>query len=289
MPRGRIEDLWRAAEPSGLSARRGPDGSAVAGVERNDALGYRMAPRGFGALLVSSDGSVIRHDDDPTLGWRGHRLVLGRALPIAAVLQGIEAFHASAVGLEGRAVAFIGPSGAGKTSLVVALALRGGSFVTDDVLALESHGDELRAHPGAAVASIRRADEEHMPEAERKRLGHVIERGDKVHYSVRREEASLPLELMYFVARGGARTAFEEISPPDPRLLLASTFVFEVRTPERMVNQLDLCARLARRARMFRLVIPESLPASAAAEPIEAHARSMLAAGVGAATRGAGA
>src|SRR3712207_7852895 len=39
--------------------------------------------------------------------WRWQRFLVGRILPWAAVLCGLEALHASAVVLDGRAIAFV--------------------------------------------------------------------------------------------------------------------------------------------------------------------------------------
>ncbi len=57
--------------------------------------------------------------------WRWQRVLVGNVLPLAAVLAGHEALHASAVEIDGRAVGFVARSGAGKTSIAIALVLRG--------------------------------------------------------------------------------------------------------------------------------------------------------------------
>ena len=75
-------------------------------------------------------------------------------LPFAALLQGLEVFHASAVVQGGEAIALLGPSRAGKTSLALELCARGASFLADDVLALETREDALFAHPGSPVAGV---------------------------------------------------------------------------------------------------------------------------------------
>src|SRR5262249_37777024 len=87
------------------------------------------------------------------------RLLVAQALPFAAVLQGLEVLHASAVATGPGAVALAGPSGSGKTSVALELCRRGARFLADDVVALEP-GADLSVHPGTAGAGGDRAEAE---------------------------------------------------------------------------------------------------------------------------------
>src|SRR4051794_2602481 len=98
--------------------------------------GYRLYARNFGLARISPSGERVVCAPPDAEPWSWQRFLVGRILPWAAVLRGREAFHASAVGVRGRAVAFVGVTGAGKTSLAVQLVARGARFLTDDVLAL---------------------------------------------------------------------------------------------------------------------------------------------------------
>jgi ABC-type multidrug transport system ATPase subunit len=51
--------------------------------------------------------------------------VLAQVLPLAAVLRGIDVLHASAVALAAGPIAFLGGSGAGKTTLASRIVARG--------------------------------------------------------------------------------------------------------------------------------------------------------------------
>ncbi|MGI8686882.1 MAG: hypothetical protein ACR2MO_17635 [Acidimicrobiales bacterium] len=55
--------------------------------------------------------------------------------------------HAAVAGRHGRAVIFPGRSGAGKTTLVAALSLDGWDYLSDEVAALDLHGDVVRPYP----------------------------------------------------------------------------------------------------------------------------------------------
>lgn len=96
-----------------------PNGRAVSGVPAPDA-----------------SGNTVEH------------LYLNQVLPLALSAQGRLALHASAVAIEGSAVAFLAPSGRGKSTLAAAFAKRGVPFLTDDGLILEQCGEEFMVQPG---------------------------------------------------------------------------------------------------------------------------------------------
>lgn len=61
-------------------------------------------------------------------------LVSGNLLAVVLALRGETVLHASAVEVEGRVLAFVAPSGLGKSTLAALACARGARFVTDDVL-----------------------------------------------------------------------------------------------------------------------------------------------------------
>src|SRR6185436_12938258 len=179
--RAALDARWRAARPRPLLERRVAGGGIGLTVQHDAAAGYRVwAPR-HGAWVVAPDGRTVTGAAPSGPRWRWERLVLAQALPLASVLQGMEVLHASAVSLDGRAVAFLGRSGAGKTTLATRLLARGARLVTDDVLALDTAGGHVRAHRGAAVARLDPREVRAIPAAERRALGPVQPTGDKWH------------------------------------------------------------------------------------------------------------
>jgi len=75
--------------------------------------------------------------------------LLGRVIAFVALAGGGLALHASAVCIDGRAVALLGPKGAGKSTMALALVQRGARLITDDTLVLrfDEHGNAW-ASPG---------------------------------------------------------------------------------------------------------------------------------------------
>lgn len=60
--------------------------------------------------------------------------LLGRVLALAAHADGRLPLHASAVSIRGRAIAFLGPKHAGKSTMALALVRHGARLLTDDTL-----------------------------------------------------------------------------------------------------------------------------------------------------------
>jgi hypothetical protein len=251
-------------------------------IDAHPRAGYRLYARHFGLARLSAHGARVLCAPPGVAAWRWQRFLVGRILPWAAVLRGLEALHASAVAVDGGAVAFVGPTGAGKTSLAVQMVARGADFLTDDVLAIDERDGELRAHPGGALAAVRPAERAAVAQATWRRVGSVIGRSGKTYMALPRVDGPVPLRAIYFLRQGDGGRAIEPISRPDPRLLLASTFVVGIQTPERLRRQLDVCASLVRGVPLFDLRIAagrgsEELAAlvhehAAAAEPAREYA-----------------
>ena len=247
------------------------DGSVSATLDATPAHGYRFASDRYGGFLVAPDGTSVLCAVDGLAPWEWQLYLTAHVLPFAATLQGIEVLHASAVALEGRALAILGDSHAGKTTLAVTLAtMPGGRLVADDALAVEPRETDVLAHPGPGVVNLRDPTVELLGGT----VGNVVGRkADGVRVEVARAEAAVPLRALYFLHRGGVEeVAFEAIDPVDPRLLLLSTFVIALRTPERMISQLDACQRLAQSTAAFTLQVPDALSVHDLGRAVEAHA-----------------
>lgn len=123
-----------------------PDGSPWCVVHRLSDL-YRMRFPGMADFLVHTSGQVDGYPvdgiDTPTM----QHLFANQVLPAALSLQQRTVFHASALSMHGMAVAFLGESGRGKSTLATFLAQRGHPLLTDDGLELRFEGDTLLALP----------------------------------------------------------------------------------------------------------------------------------------------
>jgi len=272
-----LNGSWPGHEAVRLAERRTFDGRLGMAVDSHQELGYRVDAPGHGRFLVSTDGTSIGCDLPPGPAWRWHRPFFSQALPLAATLQGLELLHASAVAIDGRAIAFVGRSGAGKTSLAIHLVAGGAQLLTDDVLALEAGRDHLMAHPGVQMANV--ADEElrSLPGSARAALGTPIGSSDKMHLAVETATTPVRLAALYFLRRDPRVDAlsFEPLRPADPRLILGATFMPHVTTPARLRTQLETCAQATESVANFALSVPAGFGAARLAEAVERHQASL--------------
>lgn len=215
---------------------------------------YRLWFDGYGRYLVSNDGTRIGCDPDEVPPSRRARFLFAQAIPLAAVLQGYELFHASAVAGEAGVAAFAGTSGAGKTSLASRLVARGARLVTDDVLAIESTSSCVLAHPGPAFMALPPADQALFESADG-RLGEVIGESDKTHVSPATAPDPLPLKAIFYLMPG---SVFElrELEGTDPRHVLASAFAPYLTTSDRLGRQLETAYQTVATVQQLVLQIP---------------------------------
>lgn len=273
-----LERRWPAGEARDAVDLRYPDGRLFMSVRSHTEAGFRIWAPGHGRHLVSLDGTEITSalPRRGGLGWQ--RLFFAQTLPLAAALQGLEVLHASAVGLDGCAVAFTAPSGTGKSSLAAHLVAAGAEFLTDDVLALEAHEEGVRAHAGPARVSLASDEVRAMTAQGRARIGSRIRSPDKPLFAPLGAVRALPLAILYRVARGPAspQVTFREHDPPRAMPILASSFLSYLQTPRRLQNQLAVCDRVLSTVRTFDLLLPAGTRARDAAALVLAHSREVL-------------
>jgi hypothetical protein len=269
-----LDVRWRNEEAEPVYGRRFADGRVAMLIQRHPVAGHRIWAAGYGTYQIGPE--LAQLECAPPSGvepWHWQRFLIGQVLPLVALLRGFEVLHASAVALDDRVVAFVGAAGAGKSSVAIQLMLRSGRFFCDDVLSLElDEGRGVRGHPGPAVTTIR-PSEARILRARGALDSLRVVGGDAtgLRAVVPREERPLRLDRIYFLERGwpGEQLALEETD--DPRLLIGATFNLSVRSPERLSRQLQVSARVAATARVFRAGIPGRVGAAALAEQVEAH------------------
>jgi hypothetical protein len=108
--------------------------------------------------LRYSDGTEFVTDAAATRLWGGWKppltiedlltYLLGPVMGFLLRLRGTASLHASCVEIAGRAVAFVGPAGAGKSTTAAALALRGHAVLSEDVSPLLEANDGFFVEPG---------------------------------------------------------------------------------------------------------------------------------------------
>jgi len=254
-----LERRWRGARPEVVIDRRLSNGSRLMTIHHDREAGYRIWASRFGRHLITNDGLRVVSALPAVAPWRWQRLLFAQVLPLSAALRGLDPFHASAVVIGERAVALVAASGSGKTSLAAHLVARGAPFMTDDVLSLELDGEGVLAHPGPAMTSVAPEELAVMSAGGRMALGPSIGREvGKRHLMPPVVDRAHPLGAFVVLVRNAdvKRLELQKVQAPDARLLLSSSFITYLRSPEHLVTHLDTCARISESVPVIELRVP---------------------------------
>jgi hypothetical protein len=273
---GEVEVIAAAARPEGarervFTQRDGQGGEAVT-LDRG-ADEYLMRIAGLASFAIARDGRRVACHPEAEVKWHWQRVLAGHALPMAAMLQGIEVLHASGVVLEGRAIAIAAASGGGKSSLSINLALRGASLLSDDAIAAELTSGEVLIHPGIGASTLRPPEVRRLQElALLERLDVIGEHAGTLRVLLPRHGEPVPLRAVYWPERMPDGELAISHLPPDPRRLLTSTINLVLREPERLQRHFAVATAIAGDVPLFRIAIPPGVGAAETAEAIERHA-----------------
>jgi len=233
--------------------RRGPDGTPRAPDLLSHAEeGYLMSEPAVGHFSISSTGERILCAPAGRIAWRWQRYLLGRVLPFATTLRGLEPWHAAAVSLRGGAIAIIGGPGLGKSTIAAEMVLAGARLLADDVIALQSAAGAAIVHPGPPLLSLRTRPRSLFATSEIHRLGpRVGAEAGALRLSVERAERPAPLRAVYLLERARREApsrgdnGLTALPGPDPARLIGATFNFALRSADRLRRQLEVAAQLA--------------------------------------------
>ncbi len=103
----------------------------------------------MGEFLVSQDGRDIACAPAPGAHEESFQVyLLGQAFSFALVKAGCEPLHATVVERNGEAIALVGESGQGKSTLAASFLATGLRLLTDDLMLLSPGEPPLLAYPG---------------------------------------------------------------------------------------------------------------------------------------------
>lgn len=226
---------------------------------------YLSAPDIFD-VEVSADGRHARcclapGVDRRTVEANLLNIVIGTAL----TLQGEEPLHATAIDLGGVAVALLGSSGAGKSSLAAHLLSRGGDLVTDDMLRLKFDDQQVLALPGPYRLKL--LDEPariYFPTASADGLFNALSGKMMIRPGAvdRRESHGVPLAALYFLGDLPGQAPVEEVEAialyglDRVRVLLASAMDDRNTSPSRLARQMAFVSELSSKLPLFHLRYP---------------------------------
>jgi len=241
------------------------------GVRLDDGQTYLRWSERF-EFLVSADGRAIAARPlGPGSREAFRAYLLGQALSFALVKQGVDPLHATTVTVDGAAVAFLGDTGYGKSTLAAAFLQRGHRLVTDDLLVLSIGRDGFLAHPGPPRIKL-------FPDIARTVLGPhasgtpVAPTTLKLVIPLRGRDAApaaAPLKTIYMLSapeRRPSGIAIRRMSKRQACLaLLRNAFNTTVVDPERLRRQFAFATAVAARVPIKRLTYPRTIGALAPA------------------------
>ncbi|MFN2399114.1 MAG: hypothetical protein ABR543_10825 [Gemmatimonadaceae bacterium] len=209
---------------------------------------------GVGTFLIRN-GAEIVVDPDPSAADPVLRSYIVKAA-LAAVLhqRGRLILHASAVAVNGAALAFLGSSGMGKSTTTAALHSRGHKLLADDLVAVDTSGPGIpRAFPGTPHIALfpepARAVGENPAE-----LMPVSPKSEKVVCEAR-HFASDPVELrgIYVLAQSNAN-AIDPIKGKEALLqLIANSYGLRVFQARPETSHFRACMTIVERVPVRRL------------------------------------
>lgn len=158
--------------------------------------------------------------------------LLGPVFGIVLRLRSVTCLHASAVAFEGRAIAFMGVPGAGKSTTAALFVQKEHSVLSDDIAALVERGGSLCVLPAYPCVNLWPEALEMLAQTERSARS-VSAAVDKVRVPLdgnesRFQREALPLAAIYVLAERSAdsHAPFIQVLPPQAALmnLVANTY-----------------------------------------------------------------
>jgi len=214
---GAVATIWETVlDGAGFRLTRGRAGDHL----------FEYASRA--AFHLSADGHSLACADPGMHAADWWRTLADTVLWSVALLHGRSLLHASAVAGPDGAVAIVGASGGGKSSVAAALALGGWPLVTDDILAFEARGEHVIVSPGPALMNLAAGPESIPDPAE---MGDILavfggeecpEAWVRVHHCAC---AELPLTAVVVPVRSATTGPIARL-PAAPLTLVSHTLAF---------------------------------------------------------------
>jgi hypothetical protein len=226
--------------------------------------GYLLRFRDCGEFVIGADLSTVVVRRDPNGRHELLPILLaGTASAFLLTLRGHTVLHASAVDVDGTALAFVGQSGRGKSTVAALMCLAGAELVTDDVLTVDPEppvtciggASELRLRAAAAHLADARPDRPSRSTADERRAFAPV------------PAAPGPRPLAAIVIPSPSRTApdmdVRHLEPSEAMFaVLAFPRVHGWRRPDVLTREFTTLSRLANQIPVYDVTIPWGPPFS---------------------------
>ncbi len=185
---------------------------------------------------------------------------VGPIMSFVLRLRGNVCLHASSVAIDGKAIAFVGHSTAGKSTLAAGMASAGASILADDITALTEDKDVVLVQPGYSRVRLRPTAADFLTPA-REKLPRVYSYRDSFYYALQNEgkfeSRALPLAAIYFLGKFSDEYLDPFVAAVDPQQRLISLVenvsgIYVVRGARRAA-EFEVLSKIAREIPIRRL------------------------------------
>jgi len=203
------------------------------------------------------------HYDEPMSAEDIATFLLGPVLGIVLRLRGVTCLHASAVSIKGKAIAFVGAEGAGKSTTAALFAQKGHAVLSDDIVALLERGNSfyippaypflnLWPHSFAMLSPSSRAE---LPESTTAEKRPLVLNGNPTRF----QRTELPLGGIYLLLDERSESSeapfIVGLTPQDALMhLIANTYGNKALDPVMRVKEFSVLGRLVKSLPVRRLV-----------------------------------
>jgi len=212
-----------------------------------------------------------------------HHLLLDQVLPLVLNYKGHEVLHGAAVVTPYGACAFVGPTGAGKSTLAASFLSEGYSVLADDCVVLDAHGGNIVIIP--AYPGLRLWDDATVA-----LFGVTGSSAPVAHYTSKQRftaapsaapfcSSTVPLACIYVLETHNDEHARPVFTPKVSLLterealmtLLSLAFKLDIRDHRMLAREFDFLSRLIAQTPVRRLMIPDSFTALPAVHAAVLH------------------
>jgi len=223
--------------------------------------GYLLRFPGLSDFEVSADGESVVAVPCPATGdMTVEHLYNNQLVPLALSRQGRPTFHASVVTVPGGAVAFLGKTGMGKSTLAASFALEEATFLTDDALLIdESNG--IRAMPSHASVRLWRDSVEALIPEEVAEAGAIsysdkarLLAGDALRYT---DEPALLLAAFVLRSEQPRGVVIEPLTGSERQMAwIENSFLLDIEDHDLLARHFDWTHRIAEQVPTYSLDYP---------------------------------
>lgn len=224
---------------------------------------YRFSYADRTEFVLDHDATEIWAEwPDPLTLEDAATYLLGPIMGFVMLLRGVVCLHASAIAIDDKAIAVLGPAGSGKSTTAAAFSERGYSILAEDVVTLDDRGDQflirpaypcIRLWPNSVKALY--GSETHLPKLTpnwEKRYLDLTERPEQF------QRKPLPLAAIYQLADRSDDKAAPFVEPVVERaegliLLVANTYSTKLMDKQMRAREFELLTRVLRSVPLRRV------------------------------------